>query len=161
VPRNTYIPVRQDPRKMRYIEWLTTVPDYRIPKTEREIAKELDVYTKTLFNWRKDKDFREVWQGQADDVVGHPDRRQAVMEVLYRAATDERNPRHVTAAKLYLEATGAIQPPRLNVEVSSKALGMLSDDEIESLIARGVAEMRAEGNNPPPQPTGEPHGQIR
>jgi hypothetical protein len=146
MPRNTYIPVRQDPRKMRYIEWLTTVPDYRIPKTERELAKELDVYTKTLFNWRKDKDFRAVWQGEADEVVGHPDRRQAVMEVLYRAATDERNPRHVTAAKLYLEATGAIQPPRLAVEVSAKALGMLSDDEIESLIARGVAEMKAEGN---------------
>jgi hypothetical protein len=72
------------------------------------------------------------------------------MEVLYRAATDERNPRHVTAAKLYLEATGAIQPPRLNVEVSAKALGMLSDDEIESLIARGVAEMKAEGNGRSP-----------
>jgi hypothetical protein len=135
---------------MRYIEWLTTVPEYRVPKTERELAAEMDIYQKTLYNWRQDKDFREVWQGEADEVIGNPDRRQAVMEVLYRAATNERNPRHVVAAKLYLEATGAIAPPKMDVTVSSKALGMLDEDELDRLIARGVAELKAEGNGERP-----------
>lgn len=142
----SYVPVRQDLRKMRYIEWLTTVPDYRQPKTERELARELDVYQKTLYNWRQERDFIEVWRGESDEVVGGPDRRQAVLETLYRAATNERNPRHVMAGKLYLEAVGAMSPPRLDVTVSGKALGMLSDDELESLIARGVAEMKGEAD---------------
>lgn len=146
VPKNTYVAVRQDPRKMRYIEWLTTVPDFRTPRTERELARELDVYPKTLFNWRQDRDFCEVWHGEADEVIGSPDRRQAVLETLYRAATDERNPRHVTAGKLYLEAIGAIAPPKLDVVVSGKALGMLDDDELEKLIAIGVAELHKEAN---------------
>ena len=131
---------------MRYIEWLTTVPDHRVPRTERELARELDVYVKTLFNWRQDRDFREVWQGECDDVVGHPDRRQAVLETLYRSATDERNPRHVQAGKLYLEAVGAMTPPKLDIVVSGKALGMLDEEELERLIAIGVAELHKESD---------------
>ena len=145
----TYVPVRQDIRKMRYIEWLTTVPAHRQPATEEELARELDVYKKTLYNWRQDRDFREVWQGEAEVVIGDVGRRQAVLETLYRAATNERNPRHVTAGKLYLEAIGAIAPPKLDVTVSTKALGMLDDDELESLIARGVAELRGETDGQP------------
>ena len=129
---------------MRYIKWLTTVPDHRHPKTEKDLAAELDVYPRTLYNWRQDKDFRAVWSDEADEVIGDVDRRQAVLETLYRAATNERNPRHVTAGKLYLEAIGAITPPHLDVTVSGKALGMLTDDELESLIARGVAELRGD-----------------
>jgi Helix-turn-helix of insertion element transposase len=160
VVKGVYLPVRQDARKMRYIEWLTTVPEYRVPKLERDLAREMDVYQKTLYNWRQDKDFREVWQDEASEVIGNPDRRQAVMEVLYRAATDERNPRHVQAAKLYLEATGAIQPPKLDVTIGTKALGLLDDEELERLIARGAAELRAEadGNRPDGIPAEEHPG---
>ena len=140
-------PVRQDPKKMRYIEWLTTVPAYRTPKTETELAAELDVYQRTLYNWRQDKEFRAVWQDEADEVIGDAGRRQAILETLYRSATNEKNPRHVQAGKLYLEAIGAIAPPKLDVTVAGKALGMLSDDELESLIARGVAELRGEADD--------------
>jgi hypothetical protein len=139
-------PVRQDPKKMRYIEWLTTVPAYRNPKTEAELATELDVYQRTLYNWRQDRDFKTVWQDEADEVIGDAGRRQAVLETLYRAATNDRNPRHVAAGKLYLEAIGAIAPPKLDVTVAGKALGMLTDDELESLIARGVAELQGEAD---------------
>ena len=86
---------------------------------------------------------------EADEVIGDAGRRQAVLETLYRSATNEKNPRHVTAAKLYLEAIGAIAPPKLDVTVSGKALGMLDDDELESLIARGVAELRGEADGQP------------
>jgi hypothetical protein len=140
-------PVRQDPKKMRYIEWLTTPEIFRSPATKQDLAKELDVYPKTLYNWENDREFREVWHGEADVVLeehGAVDKRQAVLDSLYEAASDPRSPRHVSAAKLYLEVIGAIGPQRIDVHVSSKALSMLSDDEIESLIARGLAEQRAE-----------------
>lgn len=143
----SYVSVRNDPKKMRYIEWLTMVPDYRRPKSERELAVELDVYPKTLYNWRQEREFREVWRDESDEVIGGADRRQAVLETLYRAATDEGNPRHVSAGKLYLEAIGAMSPPRLDISVSGKALSMLSEDELESFIARGVLELQREGSH--------------
>ena len=138
-----YVPVRQDPKKMAYIEWLTTPPSAREPRTEKELAAQLDVYSKTLYNWRHDREFREVWQDNTDQVIGGEDRRQAVMDTLFRAASDERNPRHVQAAKIYLDAIGAMSPAKIDVKVSHKALGMLSNDEIEMLMARGIAEQRA------------------
>lgn len=141
VPKS-YVPVVQDARKMRYIEWLTTPPHARDPRTEGQLAAELDVYPKTLFNWKQDREFCDVWHRETNDVVGGDDRRQAIMDTLYEAANDARNPRHVAAAKLYLEAIGAMSPGRMDVTVhsDSKALGLLTDDEIEGLLARGLAD---------------------
>lgn len=140
----TYVPVRQDSRKMRYIEWLTTPPQERNPPSEREIAAELDVYPKTLYNWRQDREFRDVWRDDADEVIGGEDKRQRVMETLYMAAIDYRSPRHVSAAKLYLETIGAIGPQRVDVQVTNKAVGLLSDEEIDKLIGIGLREQKAE-----------------
>ena len=139
-----YVPVRQDARKMRYIEWLTTPPQFRDPPTEMELAKELDVYQKTLYNWRQDREFRDVWRDDADEVIGGEDKRQRVMETLYMAAIDYRSPRHVAAAKLYLETIGAIGPARVDVQVMNKAVGLLTDAELEKLIGIGLAEQKAE-----------------
>ena len=141
-----YVPVRQDAKKMAYIEWLTTPPHARVPSNEKELAKQLDVYHKTLYNWRHDREFREVWQDNTDAVIGGEDRRQAVMDALYQAASDDHNPRHVQAAKLYLDAIDKMSPTKNNVKVSHKALGMLTDEEIETLMARGIAEQQAAEN---------------
>ena len=140
----SHVPVRQDIRKMRYIEWLTTPPNDRNPPNETELAKELDVYPKTLYNWRQEREFRDVWRDDADEVIGGEDKRQRVLETLYTAAIDYRSPRHVSAAKLYLETIGAIGPQRVDVQVTNKAIGLLTDDELNSLIARGVVEMQRE-----------------
>lgn len=129
---------------MRFIEWLATPPEARVPATEREFATMIDVHVKTLFNWKQDREFRDVWQGEADTVIGDLDKRQAVLETLYRTASDSHNPRHVAAAKLYLDAIGAMQPAKLEVTVGTKALGLLTDDELERLVARGAAELMAE-----------------
>ena len=142
----TYVPVRQDIRKMRYIEWLTMPPQERRPPTEAELARELDVYPKTLYNWRQEREFRDVWRDDADEVIGGEDKRQRVMETLYMAAIDYRSPRHVSAAKLYLETIGAIGPQRIDVQVSNKAIGLLTDEEIEKLIGKELADQRADAD---------------
>jgi Helix-turn-helix of insertion element transposase len=140
----SYMPVRQDIRKMRYIEWLTTPPQERVPGTEAELAKELDVYPKTLYNWRQDREFRDAWRDDADEVIGGEDKRQRVMETLYMAAIDYRSPRHVAAAKLYLETIGAIGPQRIDIQVSNKAIGLLTDEELAKLIDQGLTEQKTE-----------------
>jgi|SRR6187402_1451357 len=140
-------PVRQDPKKMRYIEWLNTPAMMRQPQTKQELAAQLDVIPKTLYNWEQDAEFRQIWHSQAEGILEEHDavdKIQRVLDTLYESASDTHSPRHVQAAKLYLEAVGAIGPQQIDVKVSSKALGMLGDDEIERLIARGLAEQRAE-----------------
>jgi hypothetical protein len=132
-----YEPVRQNPEKMRYIEWLTTPPTARNPPTEAEFARMIDVHVKTLYNWKHDREFREVWQGETDQVIGDLDKRQAVLDALYEAAADVRNPRHVSAAKLYLEAIREMSPER---QVTGRALGMLTDSELDLMTKRALAE---------------------
>jgi hypothetical protein len=132
-----YEPVRQNPEKMRFIEWLTTPPTARNPPTEAEFARMLDVHVKTLYNWKHDREFREVWQGETDQVIGDLDKRQRVLDALYEAAADVRNPRHVSAAKLYLEAIKQMSPER---ESGAKAIGLLTDAELALMIDRNLAE---------------------
>jgi hypothetical protein len=152
----SYTPVRQDAKKMRYIEWLTTPPQHRQPASEKDLAAELDVYPKTLYNWRQEREFRDVWRDGADEVIGGEDKRQRVMETLYMAAIDYRSPRHVAAAKLYLETIGAIGPSRIDVRVDAKAIGMLDDEELERLIGIGVAELNRDRDGPTASPSGLP-----
>jgi hypothetical protein len=133
-----YVPVRQDPEKMRFIEWLTTPPTQRQPPTEAEFARMIDVHVKTLYNWKHDREFREVWQGETDQVIGDLDKRQQVLDTLYEAASDPRNPRHVAAAKLYLEAIKQMTPER---EAANRAVGSLTDAELDLMIKRQVADV--------------------
>jgi hypothetical protein len=146
VARNKYLATQQDPKKMRYIEWLTTPKSAREPKSEALLAKELDVYVKTLYNWRHDPEFKAIWQENTDFVIGGDDRRQAVMDTLYQAASDPNNPRHVTAAKLYLEAIKDITPPKEGEpgQLSEKAIGMLTDEELDLLIQQGLQGTRSD-----------------
>jgi hypothetical protein len=132
-----YEPVHQNPEKMRFIEWLTTPPTARNPPTEAEFARMIDVHVKTLYNWKHDREFREVWQGETDQVIGDLDKRQRVLDALFEAASDVRNPRHVSAAKLYLEAIREMSPER---QSASKAIGSLTDAELELMTQRALAE---------------------
>jgi hypothetical protein len=145
-----YQPVRQNPEKMQYIEWLTTPPTARNPPTEAEFARMIDVSVKTLYNWKHDREFRDVWQGETDQVIGDLDKRQAVLDTLYKAASDERNPRHVSAAKLYLEAIREMSPER---ESNTKAVGMLTNDELDKFIHASLTEAT--------QPKGETQWQVK
>ena len=138
-----YHPVRRDPRKMRYISWLITPPDERIPKSENALADELDVHVKTLYGWRQDREFRETWADAAKITYGDNDHKLAIIDALVTTALDNRNPRQVSAAKLYFEMTGAMTPSSPELRLNGpQALGLLTDGEIEKLVAIGLAEMR-------------------
>ncbi len=137
--------VTQDPRKMRYIDWLTTPPPMRDPQTEEELALTIDVHTKTLYNWRHDPEFKAVWHQETDKVVGGDDRRQAVIDALFEAASDPDHPRCVSAAKEYREWLKLMAPPdEPGTVTASKPLTLLSDEELKDLLARGIQNQQIE-----------------
>lgn len=133
---------REDPRKVRLMEWLTTPPSERQPDSKTKLAAELGVTIRSLRDWMSKPDFREDWDREAKDIVGTPERAQQVLDTLFKAATDPLNRNHVQAAKLYLDATNAITPPPIKVEVTRPS--ELSDAELDALLAQGAAELRTE-----------------
>lgn len=132
-----------DPRKQRLLDWLTTIPSEREPATKKELATELGVVDRTLRSWQNEPAFRREWEKRAFEVAGDPDRTQRVLDALYEAATDRGARDRVSAAKHFLEATGAIKPPPMQVEVSSR-VQELSDQELDELIALEAARVRKE-----------------
>lgn len=144
--RNKYLAVTQDPKKMLFIEWLTTPPPDRDPSTEEEFAATIDVHPKTLYNWKRDPEFKGVWHAETDKVVGGEDRRQAIMDALFEAASDPNNPRMVSAAKEWRQWVEQMSPPAAEggEVVATKRIELLTDEEIEDLLARGLANQQVE-----------------
>ena len=97
---------------------------------------------RTLENWSDEPDFRQSWERRANDIIGSPERAHEVLDALHQTAIDTKHRQHVSAAKLYLEATKAMRPPQL--EVTMKRPGELSDDELNALLAQGVAHLQQE-----------------
>lgn len=97
---------------------------------------------RTLQLWMSQPQFRESWQETADYVIGDTERARHILDELYRAAVDPANRQQVQAAKLYLEATKAIQPGAVRVEMTKPK--DMTDEELDALLAEGAAIMAAE-----------------
>jgi len=130
-----------DWRHKALMEWLCTAPSER-ECTKTQLAGKLGVDLRTLRLWQAEETFRREWETRAAEVLGDPEKTQAVLNTLYRAATDPKNRQQVQAAKLYLEATNAIKPP--SMEVTFKRPAELSDEELEALLAKGAVELAKE-----------------
>lgn len=124
------------------MEWLTTAPSVREPNSRAKLAAELGVDTRTLRYWQAQPIFREDWEAAAQEVMRSPERTQAVLNELYRTATDPSAKNQVQAARLYLEATDAIRPKPIEVKVTKPT--ELSDQELDALLAEGAEALRRE-----------------
>lgn len=135
---NRYIPV-SDFRKQRFLNWLCTPPKEREPRTMDELADELQVTRRTLTNWKTDdKEFMEAWEKLYLRTIGNPERKQSIMDVLYKTATDPDDPKHVQAAKQYFEIEGSVKPAKMEVQVTRPAKD-LTDEELDALMAEAIA----------------------
>jgi hypothetical protein len=132
----------EDPRKQRLMEWLPTPKNLRDPPSQRLLADEIGVSARLLRDWMADPGFRASWEDKAQEIMGSPERTQAVLDTLFSAATDPDNRSHVQAAKLYLEATNSIRPATVEVNVNKKPTE-LSDRELDELIAQGALAARS------------------
>lgn len=123
-----------DTRQEQYLEWLCTAPSERVPDSKRKYAEVNKVAVQTLRRWEKLEHFRKEWAKRVDDVIGSPDRTQALLDNLYdKALKGDTN-----AAKLYLQTTGKLAPAQLTVNTEKRA-AELSDSELDALIGQMAA----------------------
>ena len=126
------------------MQWLVTPPQYRDPPTRAQLALEIGVSLRTLQIWMSKTQFRESYPeepGDTTEVASDSERVRRVLDVLYEAALDPTNRSQVSAAKLYLEATRAIQPGTQKVEVVRPK--DLSDEELDAMLAENAAIAKA------------------
>lgn len=134
------IPVT-DWRKQTFLKWLCTPPKERDPRTQEDLAKHLGFSRETLSRWKEDKDFLEAWEKMYLKTIGDPARKQAIMDTLYRTATDPDDPKHVQAAKQYFEIEGSVKPAKMQVEVT-KSAATLTDAELDEILATKISNVR-------------------
>jgi 2-hydroxychromene-2-carboxylate isomerase len=120
-----------------YVDWLCTPKKDRDPATTVALAQKLGVNDRTLRVWRQREDFREEWNRRSKAVVGSPERTAQVIDELFAAAMDRESGKQVSAAKLYLETVGALQPPEVKVQVSNTS--DLTDEQLNALMAEMTA----------------------
>lgn len=126
----------EDPRKLRLMNWLTTPPAEREPDSQNKIAIELGVTPRTIRDWKANPSFRALWEKQAKDIIGDPERVQMVLEKMYQHCLDDASAKQAKAWDLYLKATDSIKPPA--IDLAAKKAAELTDAELEALIAEAA-----------------------
>jgi hypothetical protein len=123
-----------DWRKQRLLEWLCTVVPDRKPKFLGELAEEMGVTRRVLTKWKgEDKEFQEEWEKRYRRGIGSPERKQEILDTLFRTATDQDDPKHVAAAGKYLDYVDDAKPSKMEVTVNKEA-AVLTDEQLAELI---------------------------
>lgn len=129
-------------KKQIIIEWLCLPKRERDPATQQELAKRLRISNATITKWKSDPKFIEKWDQHYLTTIGSPERKQALLDTLYRTGTDADDPRHVQAAAKYMEIVDGLKPQKLDITVHRPAKD-LSDEELDQIAAQYVARERA------------------
>lgn len=137
-------PGLNDLRVQRFLDWLLTPPNERVPPRQQDLAEELGVQRSLLSQWKNDPDFHAEWEKLYRKKVGSPERAQAVLDALFETATDRTDPRQVPAARAYLEAIDVVKPRKVDVTVTKAAAKELSDEDLMRMLADEAArELKA------------------
>jgi hypothetical protein len=138
------------PEKKRIIAWLLTPRDERDPRTQAELARELDLDPKTITNWKAEPEFLKAWNDEYLKGIGSPETKGEIMATLLRTATDPDDPKHVQAAKAYFEIEGSLRPQKnqVDINVSTKPPSELTDDELKRLMSAKAEDELASRRQP-------------
>jgi hypothetical protein len=127
-----------DTRQEKFLNWLCTPANGRVPSSQNQYAIQEGVDETTLRRWKKKPVFKQEWERRVNELQSSPERTQQLLDNLFQRALEGDN----NSAKLYLQATGRLAPVQFQVEHSGKA-SELSDTELAELIAAGaVSEQR-------------------
>jgi hypothetical protein len=133
---------QDDFKRQRFIEWLCTPKRERQPQTQEAFARDIFVNPDVLTRWKKDRTFVLAWENYYLSTVGSPERKQTILDTLYRTGTDADDPRHVAAAAKYMELVEGLKPQRLDVHLHRPAKD-LTDDELNAIAARYAEQEQA------------------
>lgn len=129
-------------KKQRFAEWLCTPKRERDPSTQEQLAKRLRVGTTTLSRWKQDVEFLKLWEEHYLLTVGSPERKQALMDTLYKTGSDADDPRHVSAAKTYMDIAEGLRPQQIEVNVNHRPIKEWSDEMLDAVLARHAENER-------------------
>ena len=119
-----------DDRQQKFLDWLCTPPNGRVPSSEKNYALQEGIDDSTLRRWKKKPSFKTAWEKKVSELQQSPERTQKLLDNLYQRALDGDN----NSAKLYLQATNRLAPMQVNVEHSQKT-SEITDAELDALIA--------------------------
>lgn len=131
-----------DDKKRRVIEWLCTPKRERDPQTQEALARRLRIGTSVITGWKKDKDFLEAWELHYLQTVGSPERKQALMDTLFRTGQDADDPRHVQAAAKYMDIAEGLRPQQIEVTVKQRPVEQWTDEMLDAVLARHAENER-------------------
>ena len=127
-----------DPRQEKFLNWLCTPANGRMPSSQEKYALQEGVDETTLRRWKKKPAFKMEWEKRISEQQQSPERTQKLLDNLYeRALAGDNN-----SAKLYLQATNRLAPTQVQVEHSTKP-SEITDQELDALIA-SVAQSEIE-----------------
>ena len=133
---------KDDFKRQLFIEWLCTPKRDREPPTQEAFARLHFVNPDTLSLWKRDRTFLLAWENHYLATVGSPERKQTILDTLYRTGSDPDDPRHVAAAAKYMELVDGLKPQRLDVHLHRPAKD-LTDDELNAIAARYAEQEQA------------------
>jgi hypothetical protein len=133
---------KEDFKRQLFIEWLCTPKREREPSTQEAFAREHFINPDTLTRWKKERQFLLDWEQHYLATIGSPERKQNLLDTLYRTGTDNDDPRHVQAAAKYMELVDGLKPQKLDITVNRPAKD-LSDEELDAIAAQFAARERA------------------
>ena len=129
-----------DWRKQAFLDWLCTPASEREPATMEAFSDTVGMTRRTLSSWKKDDEFLEHWEKRHRATIGNPDRVNEVLNVLYKTATDIDDPKHISAAKEFLNHVEGTRPQKVDVTVTRADASSLSDDQLMELLASRAAD---------------------
>lgn len=122
-----------DPRHEAYLQWLTTAPRERDPRTLEAFAATLECAPRTLRDWKVRPEFRREWDERATAIAGDPERTQRILDALYEQGIDGESPKQVQAARAWADIAGVIKPPK-KVDGAPADLQSLSTEELDRML---------------------------
>lgn len=129
-----------DPKKQIYLDWLLTPKAEREPSTMEALAEAMGVTRRTLTKWKtEDKEFMEAWERLYLASIGSPERKQELLDTLYKTGKDADDPKHVQAVKAYFDIVEGLRPQKVKLEITQSPTE-LTDEQLEAAFAAKVLE---------------------
>jgi hypothetical protein len=125
----------EDFRRQVFIEWLCTPKRDREPPTQEAFAEQHGLEPALLTRWKRDRSFLDEWERHYLSTIGSPERKQNILDTMYRTGTDADDPRHVQAGAKYMELVEGLKPQRLDVHHHGP-VESLSEAQIDEMLAR-------------------------
>tara|TARA_R100001530_G_scaffold124430_1_gene92616 strand:- start:42 stop:500 length:459 start_codon:yes stop_codon:yes gene_type:complete len=123
------------------LDWLLQGPD-RVPKFQKDWAKENDINENSIRRIKRDMRFTREWDRRAAELNIHPERTQGVIDALHSQAVSGS----VQAASLYLQYIEKFTPRR-KIVVEDRDAAAMSDTELADELEAQIHHLRVVDGN--------------